>query len=798
MALPRLAPGTIATALRLALLTSVLTARVIGVQPDPQPGVGPTPKYAEAAGVIDNFVVHEMADKRIPGLSIALVDDQQIVWAKGFGLSDLAKHVPATAETVHRAGSVSKLFTDIGVMQLVEQGKLDLDAPIQNYLPSFKPRNPFGGAITLRQLMSHRSGLVREPPVGNYFDPTSPSLARTVASLNRTELVYAPGTRTKYSNAGIAVVGYVLERKMGMPFARYLKGAVLEPMGLTHSSFTAEASIIEGLAKGQMWTLDGRTNQAPRFALGISPAGSLYTSVMDLGRFLSVLFAGGKGPKGVVVQPSTLEKMWTPQFAEPGQKSGYGIGFRLYEVAGHRAVGHDGAVYGFATSLRALPDDKLGVVVIATKDIVNAVTDRIADAAVTAMVATRGGTPVQRPEQTAPVPRELARDKAGRYEGVGGTTLDLVDDNGELLMLASTGGVQSRLRAVGEAIVTDGAVEYGTPVRFEGDRVVVGTNSWKRAAWRKPASAPAFMEGLIGEYGWDHDILYIFERDGQLWALIEWFEFDPLERVSDNVFKFPSSGLYRDERLIFKRDARGVGTEVNAANVAFKRRAVGPGEGARQLTVKPLRPVADLLREAQRARPPKETGDFREPDLVELVTLDPSIKLEVRYASTNNFLGSVFYPQARSFMQRPAAEALVRAHHKLQEQGYGLLIHDAYRPWFVTKVFWDATPADKRWMVANPAEGSKHNRGAAVDLTLYDLGTGEPVPMVSTYDESTGRAYANYPGGTSLQRWHRALLRRAMESEGFSLEPEEWWHFNYRDWSKYPIGNAPFWTETKN
>jgi serine beta-lactamase-like protein LACTB len=124
--------------------------------------------------------------------------------------------------------------------------------------------------------------------------------------------------------------------------------------------------------------------------------------------------------------------------------------------------------------------------------------------------------------------------------------------------------------------------------------------------------------------------------------------------------------------------------------------------------------------------------------------------------------------------------------------GYGLLVHDAYRPWYVTKVFWDATPDDKKKFVADPAKGSRHNRGCAVDLTLYDLKTGKPVEMVSTYDETTDRAYPDYPGGTSLQRWHRDLLRAAMEAEGFTVFEAEWWHFDYKDWQKYRIGNVPF------
>jgi len=164
----------------------------------------------------------------------------------------------------------------------------------------------------------------------------------------------------------------------------------------------------------------------------------------------------------------------------------------------------------------------------------------------------------------------------------------------------------------------------------------------------------------------------------------------------------------------------------------------------------------------------------------------------VRYATTNNFLGTKFYSQARAFMQRPAAEALVRAHHNLKKLGYGLLIHDAYRPWYVTKMFWDATPDDKKLFVADPSQGSRHNRGCAVDLTLYDLKTGKPVQMVSTYDETTDRAFADYPGGTSLQRWYRHLLRQAMENEGFTVYPAEWWHFDYKDWKSYPVMNVRF------
>lgn len=208
--------------------------------------------------------------------------------------------------------------------------------------------------------------------------------------------------------------------------------------------------------------------------------------------------------------------------------------------------------------------------------------------------------------------------------------------------------------------------------------------------------------------------------------------------------------------------------------------------------IAPARPVAELRAEALAATPPAPRGDERPSDLVELVRLDPSIRLDIRYASDRNFLGQPVYTQARAFLQRPAAEALARVSAALRTQGYGLLVHDGYRPWYVTKLFWDATPPDKHEFVADPATGSRHNRGCAVDLTLYELASGRPVVMPSLYDEMSPRAYADCAGGTARQRELRALLRRAMEAEGYTVYPQEWWHFDYRDWQQYAVQNLRF------
>ncbi len=235
----------------------------------------------------------------------------------------------------------------------------------------------------------------------------------------------------------------------------------------------------------------------------------------------------------------------------------------------------------------------------------------------------------------------------------------------------------------------------------------------------------------------------------------------------------------------------GHSISISLGDLTFPRRTLGPEEG-QVFRIQLSSSIEDLRQEALAASPPHEDGQFRDPDLIDLTSLDSSIHLDIRYATANDFLGTPVYTQARAFLQRPAADALLRALLRLKPLGYALLIHDAYRPWYVTKIFWDATAPEDKIFVADPAQGSRHNRGCAVDLTLYELKTGKPVEMPGTYDEMSPRSFPDYPGGTSLQRWHRDLLRWAMESEGFTVYEHEWWHFDFKDWHEYPILNVPF------
>lgn len=759
--------------------------------------VPPRPQYAEAAAVLEAMIERERDQKGLRAVSIVLADAEGVAWAAGFG--EQAPGIPADAETVYRVGSVSKLFTDIAVMQLAERGEIDIDAPVADYLPEFAPSNPWDAALTPRQLMSHRSGLIREPPAGHYFDDAGTTLAETVASLNGTDLVYEPGSRTKYSNAGIAVVGHVLETTQGEPFAEYLERAVLEPLGMASSAFAPRPEVMDDLARAYMWGLDRDLFDAPTFELGMAPAGSMYSTVLDLARFMDAMFERGNGENGRILSPETLESMWRPQFAEPDATEGYGLGFRIQENFGQRQLGHGGAIYGFSTQLAFLPDAQLGVAVVSAVDGTNTVAGRVADAALELMLAASSGEPLPTEplRGTEPVDPATALALEGAY-GAGDQTVELDERNGELFLTPLRSGPTVALRARGDTLIVDDRLAFGDRYLPIGDAALLALDG-DAASLRLPRQPtrdlppppPGHWTGLIGEYGWDYNVLYVLEREGRLHALIEWFYMYPLEEIGPDVYAFPDWGLYHGERLIFSRDADGRATSVEAASVVFPRRDVGTEAGG-TFRIEPVRPVAELRVEALAGSPPNEPGTFRDSELVEVASLEPGIQLDVRYATTNNFMSSVFYDEPQVFLQRPAADAVVRAHQALAEHGYGLLLHDGYRPWYVTKMFWDATPESQKLFVANPANGSRHNRGSAIDLTLYDLATGAPVEMVGSYDEFSPRSFPNYPGGTSRQRWLRELLRRVMEAEGFSVYEAEWWHFDHEDWREYALQNITF------
>ena len=193
----------------------------------------------------------------------------------------------------------------------------------------------------------------------------------------------------------------------------------------------------------------------------------------------------------------------------------------------------------------------------------------------------------------------------------------------------------------------------------------------------------------------------------------------------------------------------------------------------------PIKEISELREISKNSNPPILDSLDSHKKLVDLKKLDDEFQLDIRYASTNNFMRSKFYENERAFFDISAADRLIEAKNELKELGYGIIIYDAYRPWFVTKMFWEGTPENLKHFVANPENGSSHNKGCAIDIGLYDIETGESIVMISGYDEFTERAYPNYMGGSKKQRDIRDMLIQVMERNDFTVYEYEWWHFNY-------------------
>jgi len=417
-------------------------------------------------------------------------------------------------------------------------------------VPEFAPANPHGGEVTVRHLLQHRGGVVRESPVGHYFDPGEPTLAATVASLRETELVHAPGTAFKYSNPGVGVVGEVVARIRRQSFEQAARELVLQPLGLADSDFAPAPRLLARAADGVMWTYDGREIPTPGFAFGFGPAANLRSTVGDLAAFARSWFPDAKRS---VLRDATFEAMWA---LPAGAERGCGLGFFVQRLDGRRMVGHDGAVYGFATALRALPDDGLAVAVVLTKDFANEVAEAVAERALRAALLARDGRALPPPEHPEPLGVEAARALAGRWR-VGEHWVELEERGGDLYYDPNI-GVRTRMRRARDgSLVSDDPMSLGgRRLRQRADGSLYdGQENYVRDDAMPPAP-PADLLPLLGEYGWDHNVLVVYEDGGRLGVLIEWVVRDLPDRVGPDHYVFPP-GMYGGDALRFERDASG-------------------------------------------------------------------------------------------------------------------------------------------------------------------------------------------------------------------------------------------------
>lgn len=349
---------------------------------------------------------------------------------------------------------------------------------------------------------------------------------------------------------------------------------------------------------------------------------------------------------------------------------------------------------------------------------------------------------------------------------------ELPDASTELTLKNGVLGAATALPIIG-AIEID---PQGRFVRYRGHR-------FDRGDWKEPPLPTPDIAELLGDYVNGNRHILIFERNGSAYASLTPDTYTILFATGAGRWAVGVQKRGRQRKVLMTAIKRGLRT-VTLDNLVFTRRGV---EEDRPTPVS-TEALAQFRAAALQASPPTESGK-RPADLVSLTQIDPTIQRDIRYATSNNFVGLPVYRRPVAMMQRPAAEALARVNEVLRRDGYGLVVFDAYRPWYVTKIFWDAASSKTRAFLADPAEGSRHNRGCAVDLSLYKIATGQEVEMPGAYDETSPRSYPTYIGGTTHQRWLREKLRTAMAAGDFGVDGTEWWHFNYADWAAYPIGN---------
>jgi len=398
--------------------------------------------YSYTKAYIAWLIDKEMEKEEVIGLSIALVDDQQVVWAQGFGFADAANKAAATPETIYRAGSISKLFTATATMQLAEQGRLDIDQPIQSSLPEFSIQSRFanGGPITPRTLMTHHSGLPSDLAQGMWTNHPEP-FGQVVPMLRDEYVATAANTVRSYSNLGVTVLGHALERVAGQPYAELLDDSLLSPLGMTHSSFSQAPANSPLMSKGYR---EGKeVAEAPLRDL---PAGGLNTTVLDLSRFMAMVFANGRAGDRQLIRPETLAEMLRPQNSTVPLDLDRRIGLAWFlddsDIGNAGPVAeHGGATQAHRSQLTLLPEHKLGVVVLANSETAGGrlVRKVATETLKLALEAKAGIKQPEQPAKTAGARGQLSRDVLQAYEG------DYATDFGVVHITPKSGTLEAKI-----------------------------------------------------------------------------------------------------------------------------------------------------------------------------------------------------------------------------------------------------------------------------------------------------------------------------------------------------------------
>ncbi len=322
--------------------------------------------------LLETWIEAQMEYRGMPGLSVGIVHDQELVYANGFGYADLEKKVPATPETVYRIASITKTFTATALIQLRDADKLRLDDPVEDYLDWFDIENPFDGApqVTIRQLITHTSGLPREAAFPYWTDHKFPTREQVIETLPDQEMVYPPETKIKYSNLGLTLAGEVVAAASGLPYEDYIHSQILEPLGMRSSAVTPDADLMERMAipYSRRFADGSRIPMTVDDTQGITPAANMVSTVQDMARYLSLQFREDENVEYSILKGSSLKDMHRVHFLRSHWRSGWGLGFSIWYRKGETVCGHGGWVAGMRSQIMFVPENRIGVVVMTNAD----------------------------------------------------------------------------------------------------------------------------------------------------------------------------------------------------------------------------------------------------------------------------------------------------------------------------------------------------------------------------------------------------------------------------------------------
>lgn len=385
-----------------------------------KPDLIPPGDYSYAVDFAEHRIQQVMKQRHLPSVAVALIDDQDIVWQEAFGWANVEKEIPATTDTVYKLWSVAKVFTAIETMRLVEEGLIDLDAPITDYLPDFsiQSRFPDSEPITVRSILAHHAGLPRNGCylVGWYEEHDV--LDELAASLSDCHMAFPVGYRYKYSNIGPDTLGAMVQKTRGEPFPYYMEENLLSPVGMENSAFlTADIPAQNDIALGYEYY---KGDYYPREQGDITnlPSGNLYAPIADMSDFVKFVFRDGEANGEQIIQPETLRLMFEDQYSSQRDPQPMGLGWKIARVFDSELlVWHDGGpTEGVGSLIALLPERKLGVVLFANEvSFQGSVSVPLALELLEPMLETQYG--IIPPEDETPKPVDIDRSLLDAYAG---------------------------------------------------------------------------------------------------------------------------------------------------------------------------------------------------------------------------------------------------------------------------------------------------------------------------------------------------------------------------------------------